>query len=205
MAAARGMPIPPADEIPPELEYTPPKAAERKERVDMASIQHLTVPITSRSQSDNSDISQTSNPAQSLPSAVSPIASGTSASPLFRTRAKTLAALTTSKHGSQTDLTPRELQLPRDLFVNGQPIEVNLYKDASECPICFLYYPPYLNRTRCCDQPICSECFVQIKRPDPHIPEHGEPDSNAPDAANDSQGTEQEDGQLVSEPSACPF
>ncbi|KAJ5975231.1 hypothetical protein N7481_008938 [Penicillium waksmanii] len=205
MAAARGMSIPLADEIPPELEYTPPKAVERKEPVDMASIQHLTVPITSRSQSDNSDISQASNPAQSLPSAVSPIASGTSASPLFRTRAKTLAALTTSKHGSQTDLTPRELQLPRDPFVNGQPIEVNLYKDASECPICFLYYPPYLNRTRCCDQPICSECFVQIKRPDPHTPEHGEPDSNAPDAANGGERTEQEEGQLVSEPSACPF
>lgn len=205
MAAARGMTIPPADEIPPELEYTPPKATERKEPVDMASIQHLTVPITSRSQSDNSDISQASNPAQSLPSAVSPIASGTSASPLFRTRAKTLAALTTSKHGSQTDLTPRELQLPRDPFVNGQPIEVNLYKDASECPICFLYYPPYLNRTRCCDQPICSECFVQIKRPDPHTPEHGEPGSNAPEAANGGERPEQEESQLVSEPSACPF
>lgn len=205
MAAARGMTIPPADEIPPELEYTPPKAAERKEPVDMANIQHLTVPITSRSQSDNSDISQVSNPATSLPSAASPIASGTSASPLFRTRAKTLAALTTSKHGSQTDLTPRELQLPRDPFVNGQPIEVNLYKDASECPICFLYYPPYLNRTRCCDQPICSECFVQIKRPDPHTPEHGEPDANAANAANGGERAEQEEGQLVSEPSACPF
>ncbi|KAJ5392323.1 hypothetical protein N7509_007813 [Penicillium cosmopolitanum] len=164
MAAARGMTIPPADEIPPELEYTPPKATERKEPVDMASIQHLTVPITSRSQSDNSDISQASNPAQSLPSA-----------------------------------------LPRDPFVNGQPIEVNLYKDASECPICFLYYPPYLNRTRCCDQPICSECFVQIKRPDPHTPEHGEPGSNAPEAANGGERPEQEESQLVSEPSACPF
>lgn len=204
MAAARGLPIPPPDEIPPELEYTLPKANETKENVDMASIQHLTVPITSRSQSDNSDVSQASNPAQSLPSAVSPIASGTSTSPLFRTRAKTLAALTTSKHGSQTDLTPRELQLPRDPFVNGQPIEVNLYKDASECPICFLYYPPYLNRTRCCDQPICSECFVQIKRPDPHAPEHAEPDPNAPEPA-DGERTEPEEGQLVSEPSACPF
>lgn len=204
MAAARGMTIPPPDEIPPELEYAPPKATETKESVDTTNIQHLTVPITSRSQSDNSDVSQTSNPTHSLPSAISPIASGTSTSPLFRTRAKTLAALTTSKHGSQTDLTPRELQLPRDPFVNGQPIEVNLYKDASECPICFLYYPPHLNRTRCCDQPICSECFVQIKRPDPHPPEHGEPDSNAP-APAEGERTEQEEGQLISEPSACPF
>ncbi|KAJ5981627.1 hypothetical protein N7499_009321 [Penicillium canescens] len=201
MAAARGMPIPPPDEIPPELEYTLPKAAD-KSPADATNIQHLMVPITSRSQSYNSDHSQPSNPAQSLPTA-SPIASGTSTSPLFRTRAKTLAALTTSsKHNSQTDLTPRELQLPKDPFVNGQPIEVNLYKDASECPICFLYYPPYLNRTRCCDQPICSECFVQIKRPDPHPPEHGEPDPNTPAPA---EGEQAEESQLVSGPSSCPF
>lgn len=200
MAAARGMDIPPPDQIPPELEYTPPKASDTKDTVDTTNIQHLTVPITSRSQSLNSD---SSNPAQSLPT-TSPIAPGTSTSPLSRARAKTLAALTTSKHGSQTDLTPRELRLPKDPFVNGQPIEVYLYKDASECPICFLYYPPYLNHTRCCDQPICSECFVQIKRPDPHPPEHGEPDPNAPPRPEGEQA-ESTDGQLVSEPSACPF
>lgn len=205
MAAARGMTIPPPDEIPPELEYTLPKPSDAKDSADATNIHHLTVPITSRSQSLNSDISQTSNPAHSLPSALSPIASGTSTSPLFRARAKTLAALTTSsKHGSQTDLLPRELQLPKDPFVNGQPIEVYLYKDSSECPICFLYYPPYLNRTRCCDQPICSECFVQIKRPDPHPPEHGEPDANAPTPA-EGERAESTEGQLVSEPSACPF
>ena len=204
MAAARGMDIPAPDEIPPELEYSPPKASAAREPVDSANIQHLTVPITSRSQSYNSDVSQSSNPANSLPSTVSPIASGTSTSPLFRARAKTLAALSpSSKHGSQTDLAPREFQLPKDPFVNGQPIEVHLYKDASECPICFLYYPPYLNRTRCCDQPICSECFVQIKRPDPHPPEHGEPDSNAPAPAEGAQP--EQESQLVSEPSACPF
>jgi hypothetical protein len=201
MAAARGMTIPPPDEIPPELEYTPPKASDTKAEVN---IQHLTVPITSRSQSLNSDVSQTSNPSQSLPSG---IASGTSTSPFFRTRAKTLAALTSSRHGSQTDLTPRELQLPKDPFVNGQPIEVYLYKEGTECPICFLFYPPYLNRTRCCDQPICSECFVQIKRPDPHPPEHEQPDANAPAPAEGEQpaAAESTDGQLVSEPSACPF
>ncbi|KAF9244378.1 hypothetical protein LCP9604111_7331 [Penicillium roqueforti] len=200
MAAARGMPIPLPDEIPPELEHNLSRTAD-KASADPTNIQHLTVPITSRSQSFNSDASQSSNPPQSLPSA-SPIASGTSTSPLFRTRAKTLAALTT-KHNSQTDLTPRELQLPKDPFVNGQPIEVNLYKDASECPICFLYYPPYLNHTRCCDQPICSECFVQIKRPDPHPPEHGEPHANAPSA--EGEQAESTESQLVSEPSACPF
>ncbi|KAJ1999605.1 SNF1-interacting protein [Coemansia thaxteri] len=33
-----------------------------------------------------------------------------------------------------------------------------------ECPICFLYYPQNTNYTRCCRKPICTECFVQIKR-----------------------------------------
>ncbi|KAL9557382.1 hypothetical protein MBANPS3_001406 [Mucor bainieri] len=39
-----------------------------------------------------------------------------------------------------------------------------LYNDSIECPICFLYYPANINFTRCCDQPICTECFVQIKK-----------------------------------------
>lgn len=205
MAAARGLPIPPPDEIPPELEYkNPPKPAGASEQPAVNDAQHLSVPISPRSPSYNSDASQGSNPTSSLPSAPSPIASGTSSSPLFRTRAKTLAALTTpSRLNSQTELTPREMQLPRDPFVNGQPIEAYLYKDAAECPICFLYYPPYLNRTRCCDQPICSECFVQIRRPEPHPPDHGENDPNAPPPAQ--EGNHTEEGQLVMEPAACPF
>ncbi|KAM0792449.1 hypothetical protein ACM66B_005126 [Microbotryomycetes sp. NB124-2] len=52
---------------------------------------------------------------------------------------------------------------------------------ATECPICFLYYPPNMVHTRCCDQPICTECFVQIKRAEP-------------DATH-----------LESEPAACPY
>ena len=92
------------------------------------------------------------------------------------------------------------MQLPKDPYVNGQPIEAYLYKDASECPICFLYYPPYLNKTRCCDQAICSECFVQIKRPDPHVPEHADP--TAPQTG-DAEPVDPEE--LVSEPAACPF
>ncbi|KAJ2523062.1 SNF1-interacting protein [Coemansia sp. RSA 1939] len=40
-----------------------------------------------------------------------------------------------------------------------------------ECPICFLYYPKNINYTRCCHKPLCTECFVQIKRKieDDHI------------------------------------
>jgi hypothetical protein len=97
-------------------------------------------------------------------------------------------------------MTPQETQLPRDPYVNGQLLEVHLYKYASECPICFMFYPPYLNRTRCCDQPICSECFVQIKRPDPHPPEHGDPND-----ANSTALPNSEEFQLVSEVATCPF
>ena len=209
MAAARGLPIPPADEVPPELEYRmSPKTAGDERRTPKGGLNFLTVPINSRSQSFNSEASSNpspSNPTFSLPSPSSPLSSNSPNSPLFRTRAKTLASLTTaSKNNSQSDMTPRELQLPNDPFVNGQPIEVYLYKNASECPICFLYYPPYLNTTRCCDQPICSECFVQIKRPDPHPPEHEQPDPNAPPLSA-AEREAQADGQLVSEVATCPF
>ncbi|KAJ9476872.1 Protein SIP5 [Pseudozyma hubeiensis] len=52
-------------------------------------------------------------------------------------------------------------------------------KFNSECPICFLNYPTPLNFSRCCHQPICTECFVQMKRADPnsHNPPSSEPRS----------------------------
>ncbi|KAI0340584.1 hypothetical protein BDW22DRAFT_1359978 [Trametopsis cervina] len=59
--------------------------------------------------------------------------------------------------------------------------EVGIYRDAAECPICFLYYPSNINHSRCCDQAICTECFVQIKRADPTTTH------------------------LVSEPASCPY
>ena len=34
--------------------------------------------------------------------------------------------------------------------------------DMEECPICMLNYPGGLNRSSCCQQGICSECFLQI-------------------------------------------
>ncbi|CAE7089904.1 unnamed protein product [Rhizoctonia solani] len=59
--------------------------------------------------------------------------------------------------------------------------EAEVYHGAVECPICFMYYPPNINRSCCCDQAICTECFVQIKR-------------NEPTTTH-----------LVSEPAACPY
>ena len=172
------------------------------------NIHSLTVPISSRSQSLNSDTSPNLSPTQSsFPAgALNPLQpSSSSGSTLFRGRAKTLAALTTAPRSSQPDMTPREINLPRDPFVAGQPVEAYLYKDASECPICFLYYPPYLNKTRCCDQAICSECFVQIKRPDPHTPEHADPTARQRAPAENANTEVVDPEELISEPAACPF
>ncbi|KAI9659992.1 MAG: SNF1-interacting protein [Bathelium mastoideum] len=205
VAAVKGLPIPAADEVP---EDSPARAASRVDSNPASSqtnLNHITLPIAERSHSYNSDSASLgpSHPAfSSLPHS-SPLSpqSQPASSPLFRGRAKTLASFT-SKANSSSDVIHQETQLPKDPYVNGQAIEAYLYKDATECPICFLYYPPYLNRTRCCDQPICSECFVQIKRPDPHPPEHHDPSN--PDISSDAQNPEEE-GQLVSEPASCPF
>ncbi|OAX85094.1 protein SIP5 [Emergomyces africanus] len=205
MAAARGLPIPAPDEIPPELEYklSPPGPSEERDTPEK-NLALLTVPIASRSQSYNSDTSSSTHPispSTSLQPQLSPSGSGSPGAHLFRGRAKTMASLTaSSKNSSPGEMSPRELHLPTDPFVNGQPIEAYLYKNPIECPICFLYYPPYLNRTRCCDQLICSECFVQIKRADPHLPEHEQRDPNSPPPP-----LNQPSGQLVSEPAGCPF
>lgn len=39
-----------------------------------------------------------------------------------------------------------------------------IYQSPVECPICFLIHPANINYTQCCAQPICTECFVEIKR-----------------------------------------
>lgn len=73
---------------------------------------------------------------------------------------------------------------------------LRLYKGATECPICFLYYPNIMNYSRCCRQPICSECFVQIKRLDPHPPHD--------DTSNDPSSNELPHT-LISEAANCPY
>ncbi|KAB5582794.1 hypothetical protein GE09DRAFT_283013 [Coniochaeta sp. 2T2.1] len=196
IAAARGLPIPPPDQTPPD-ELIPRPMSSPSPVASSQNLTNLTVPIGGRTQSSASDHS-VSNSGSALPSPVS-ASSGRAASP-FRSRGKSLAAVLggSSRNGSTTDIAPREITLPNDPFVNGQPLEVFLYKDATECPICFLTYPPYLNHTRCCDQSICSECFVQIKRPDPHYPE-GHNESDPPTNPEEAVGL------LVSEPACCPY
>ncbi|KAG5421873.1 SIP5 [Candida metapsilosis] len=79
--------------------------------------------------------------------------------------------------------------------IPSRDLMLRLYRNPSECPICFLYYPKHLNVSRCCLQPICTECFVQIKRLDPHPP-HDDPSNH--------QAGEQPHS-LISEPASCPY
>ncbi|KAK0702861.1 hypothetical protein B0T21DRAFT_387944 [Apiosordaria backusii] len=179
IAAARGLPIPAADEVPPD-ELIPRPLTANNHAEGLRNVNSLMVPITGRTQSATSEHSM-SNPGSALPSPVSSQPARTS-SP-FKPRGKALAAVLggNSRNGSTTEILPREINISSDPFVNGQPIEVFLYKNATECPIS-----------------ICSECFVQIKRPDPHFPEgHNENDPN--------HNPEEAAGMLVSEPACCPY
>lgn len=199
IAAARGLEIPPADEVPEGL--VPQPAAGRVESPN-ESIQNLMVPIGSRTMSASSERSG-SNPGSSLPSPTSP-APTYSLKPHKRAMAAVMSM--SSRNGSQQDIVPtgpREINMnPDDPFINGQPREVFLYKEGLECPLCYMYYPRFLNTTRCCGQPICSECFVHIKRPDPHLPEHhGDQPSQEGAEANNNEDTEE----LIMEPSKCPY
>ncbi|KAJ2716695.1 SNF1-interacting protein [Coemansia spiralis] len=51
-----------------------------------------------------------------------------------------------------------------DMSVGANARQADPRRRYIECPICFLYYPRNINYTRCCHKPICTECFVQIKR-----------------------------------------
>lgn len=76
------------------------------------------------------------------------------------------------------------------------PFGIVLYQNAVECPICFLYYPSNIATTRCCRQPICTECFVQIRRPNPHAPIVHADDPNPPPEHTDA---------LIMESPLCPY
>ncbi|KAK8063137.1 C2H2 zinc finger protein [Apiospora saccharicola] len=199
IAAARGLEIPPADEVPEGL--VPQPLAGRVESPN-ESIQNLMVPIGGRTLSASSERTG-SNPGSSLPSPTSP-APTHSLKPHKRAMAAVMSI--SSRNASQQEIVPsgpREVNMtPDDPFINGQPREVFLYKDGGECPLCYMYYPRFLNTTRCCGQSICSECFVHIKRPDPHLPEHhGDQPPQEGAEANNSDDTEE----LIMEPAKCPY
>ncbi|KAI9830566.1 MAG: SNF1-interacting protein [Phylliscum demangeonii] len=213
VAAVRGESVAAAVDARSAQAPTPPRVS-RLEPASASADTRLaagTVPIAPRSLSFNADHATSlspSHPAFSLTSAHPAAAVTTSSSSsIFRPRSKTLASLTTLSRNHSSEMTPQEIALPPLPAVDGRPLLAFLYRDASECPICFLYYPAYLNRTRCCDQAICSECFVQIKRADPHPPEHGDASAAAAAATHAARLGERDDAAeaLVCEPAACPF
>lgn len=102
---------------------------------------------------------------------------------------------------------PEKPQRPRALTVDSSsniaqvsrpriPFGALLYLNAVECPICFLYYPSNIATTRCCRQPICTECFVQIRRPNPHAPIVHADDPNPPPENPET---------LIMESPVCPY
>ncbi|KAI1129964.1 hypothetical protein F5Y10DRAFT_141987 [Nemania abortiva] len=199
IAAARGLDIPPADQVPEHL-IPQPRPARDSPEASSSNLNNLTVPIGGRTLSASSDRT-VSHPGSAISSPTSPSAPKV-ASPLKQPKKALAAALNLSRNNSQPDITPREINLPYDPFVNGQALEVFLYKEGEECPLCLMYYPPYLNRTRCCCQLICSECFVQIKRPDPHFPEHH---GDGPQNEDSRPNPEERQERLVMEPAKCPY
>ncbi|KAI0535260.1 hypothetical protein GGR58DRAFT_448888 [Xylaria digitata] len=199
IAAARGLEIPPADQVPEHL-IPQPRPPHESPEASSSNLNNLTVPIEARTLSASSDRA-TSLPGSVITSPTSP-AAPKATSPLKQPKKALAAALNLSRNNSQPEIVPREINLPHDPFVNGQALEVFLYKEGEECPLCLMYYPPYLNRTRCCCQLICSECFVQIKRPDPHFPEHHGDGSNPPESEVNS---EEQNERLIMEAAKCPY
>lgn len=99
-----------------------------------------------------------------------------------------------SRQTKDVKLDPAMESLPSD------DLKFCMYSEGLECPICFLYMPGPMNYSHCCQQPICTECFVQIKRADPHFP-HDEVDPTKPVTENNDKDPKL----LISEPSNCPY
>lgn len=58
----------------------------------------------------------------------------------------------------------RPLRGPRNHKKTFSPVTKEwLTTDMIECPICFSTYPRNINRTCCCNQPICTLCFVNLR------------------------------------------
>jgi hypothetical protein len=61
------------------------------------------------------------------------------------------------------DRTLRKLILSKKLSPFFPPPE-SKSEDNEECPICLMCYAGGLNRSACCQQSICSECYLQVRK-----------------------------------------
>ncbi|OWZ15663.1 hypothetical protein PHMEG_00010657 [Phytophthora megakarya] len=66
--------------------------------------------------------------------------------------------------------TARRLIIERKLAPRFHGKEAKEGTFTLECPICFMFYPGSLNLSSCCNKPICSECYLQIRPPEKPIP-----------------------------------
>ena len=67
------------------------------------------------------------------------------------------------------------------------------------------FYPPNINRTRCCWKPVCTECFIEMKRAEPHYPSNDDNDTPGQPPAAPPQNLNLNPMNLVSDPVRCPF
>ncbi|KAG7391487.1 SNF1-interacting protein [Phytophthora pseudosyringae] len=65
--------------------------------------------------------------------------------------------------------TARRLILERKLAPRVPGKEAKEGGFTLECPICFMFYPGSVNMSSCCNKPICSECYLQIRPPQKSI------------------------------------
>lgn len=102
---------------------------------------------------------------------------------------ETESATTVNSSDTDASISTNTTLQSENIKINNEE-QIWLYRNVTECPICFLDYPR-LNNTSCCGYDICTECFVQIKRNPPHPPHNAEQTGDVLE--------------LLSEPSACPF
>ncbi|KAK9470768.1 uncharacterized protein V1510DRAFT_422096 [Dipodascopsis tothii] len=218
LAAIKGQPIPPPETSPPPapavgltLSAAAPSAARSRSQSNVEPSTYL------RELAEQTDAAEQTAPAGAAEVPAGAEAAETAAEPaegsLAGAHASSLS-LASSHSGSSPSshfgLRPKMRSRTNTVSSSSVPRQNNdvlVYRGATECPICFLYYPPYLNSTRCCDQPICSECFVQMKRADPHPP--SPPSSPGPDQepapAAPSWSVQAGMPNLISEPTTCPY
>lgn len=111
-----------------------------------------------------------------------------------------LSSPTTPQSRTRANTSSRYTPIAAEPHSSRTPPEILPYRNVLECPICFMYYPASINKTRCCEQPICTECFVAIKRADPHPPHESESEDEAA-----AERRKKDIIGIISEPACCPF
>lgn len=57
----------------------------------------------------------------------------------------------------------------KEKYYPNDDLKIDIYSNVEECPICFFNMPAPLNKTKCCKQNLCTECFILMKRQRPQL------------------------------------